>query len=46
MVNDVEIVIRTIDFKLAPDVEHYVQLLSNNGTLEKLSKEGILMQKP
>lgn len=42
MVNDNEIVVRTRDFKLTPDVEHYVQSLLNKGTLEKLSKEGNL----
>ena len=34
MANDDEIVIRPHDFKLAPDVEHYVQTLSDNGTEE------------
>ena len=42
MANDNELVIRTRDFKLAPDVESYVQNLSNDGTLERLSKEANL----
>lgn len=36
---DNEIVIRAREFELSPDVEHYVQHLKDNGTLEKLAKE-------
>ncbi|WP_428325654.1 hypothetical protein [Nitrosopumilus sp.] len=39
MVNDSQIVVRARDFEIAPDVEHYVETLKKNGTLEKLSKE-------
>ena len=42
MTNDEEIVIRSRDFKMSPDVEHYVEMLSKKGVLEKLSKEGNL----
>jgi len=42
MTNDYVIVIRTRDFKMGPDVENYVQTLKNNGTLDRLSKEGNL----
>ena len=42
MTNDSEIVIRTRDFELGPDVELYVQRLSKDGTLERLSKENNL----
>jgi len=42
MVNDGEIIVRTRDFKMAPDVELYIQTMKNNGILEKLSQEGNL----
>ena len=42
MANDDEIIVRTLDFNMSPDVEHYIQTLSRKGILEKLSKEGNL----
>ena len=37
-----EIIVRARDFEILPDVEHYVQHLKDNGTLEKLTKENKL----
>ncbi|MBC8251595.1 MAG: hypothetical protein H8E89_08420 [Candidatus Nitrosopelagicus sp.] len=42
MTNDNEIIVRARDFKMGPDVEHYVETLKKNGTLEKLSQENNL----
>jgi len=42
MTNDSEIVVSVRDFEVGPDVEHYIQTMKNNGTLEKLSGEGNL----
>lgn len=42
MANDTEIIVRTKDFELGPDVEIYVQKLQKDGTLDKLSEEGNL----
>lgn len=42
MTNDNQIVIRAREFKMGPDVEHYLQKLKKDGTLKKLSEEGNL----
>ena len=42
MANNDDIIVRAYDFKMLPDVELYVEMLSKKGTLEKLSKENDL----
>ena len=37
-----EIIVRTRDFKLLPDVEHYIQHLKDDGVLEKLARQNKL----